>query len=204
MPKSWSEHSRIASITEGCALTENNFNALTTIKESNYDARTMGVKPSTERLAERERHEKTKAIRQTTILWQDIKSNTHKTPKRGQSDSLPKCALQQYKDWYYDLQTDFSTLSTFKKLAPVTRVNVRVNNSNFVATAQSDISPTHKSRFEACDHFVDLPEVRPQKIPRIIKLPKTREFDNASQAIQSRNMETSPSQRFKKLVPLLP
>jgi len=134
---------------------------------------------------EKGRDEQTTAVRQTQILWQDIQSNSHKTPKFPTTPLRAK--LQKRNDWYHNVNLDVDesrfdvpkvpsmTRFDVPKVPSMSRFDVRINK--VVGEPSAELS-----RFEVSDHVIaragpKSPRITLEKISKRVQLPITLGYD---------------------------
>lgn len=112
------------------------------------------------------REEQTKAVRQTKILWQDIQTNSHKTPPKFSTTPL-RAKLQKRNDWdwYHNANLDLDE----SKGPSMSRFDVLMNK--VVGESSAEVS-----RFEVSDHVIaragpKSPRITLEKISKRIQLP---------------------------------
>jgi hypothetical protein len=122
------------------------------------------------------RDEQTKAVRQTKILWQDIQTNSHKTPKFSTTPLRAK--LQKRNEWYHNTNLDLDE----SKVPSMSRFDVRRSPSAevprlYISKVVGEPS-AEVPRFELSDHVIaragpKSPKITLEKISRRIQLPIT-------------------------------
>lgn len=134
---------------------------------------------------EKGRDEQTTAVRQTQILWQDIQTNSHKTPKFPTTPLRAK--LQKRNDWYHNANVDVDeprfdvpkvpSMTRFEvpKVPSMSRFDVRINK--VVGEPSAELS-----RFEVSDHVIaragpKSPRITLEKISKKVQLPITLGYD---------------------------
>jgi len=113
------------------------------------------------------REEQTKAVRQTKILWQDIQTNSHKTPKFSTTPLRAKLQKRNDWDWYHNANLDLDE----SKGPSMSRFDVLMNK--VVGEPSAEVS-----RFEVSDHVIaragpKSPRITLEKISKRIQLPIT-------------------------------
>jgi len=127
------------------------------------------------------RDEQATAVRQTQILWQDIQTNSHKTPQFSTTPLRAK--LQKRNDWYHNANLDVDeprfdvpkvpsmTRFDVPKVPSMSRFDVRINK--VVGEPSAELS-----RFEVSDNVFaragpKSPRITLEKISKRIQLPIT-------------------------------
>lgn len=131
------------------------------------------------------RDEQTKAVRQTKILWQDIQTNSHKTPKFSTTPLRAK--LQKRNEWYHNTNLDLDE----SKATSMSRFDVRISKVVGEPSAEAPY------RFEVSDHVIARPgpKITLEKISKRIQLPITLGYD----IVSPKNKVSCTYQKFQNL-----